>query len=807
MSEYPSSRDVPADTAFGRDQALSLMRECQAHFSAKLFEGVRSALDGASDLFESGSHIPDGEMQAFREKLPAWQREFERSMGELFEQRLAGAHRRGRRPDANASLSTLQVLTAFDHERQAALVNAVAVLHRFTKREQGALDLRVGELLVVAPGRDIDNPFSPSYILDALGPTSRSVFPNPRVWRPLMERLLTELTPVVNKIYISLNRLLADRGVLPEIKAALRARSEWRPADDKDLLPTFTRMMSEVENTLPTDIVVPAASAETGTRGAAFEGAVATPAEPESSSAGAVPGYALPVGASGAAAGDGANTNMLPPAAILAGLAALAALGARSVQPRAPAAGAEAPPDAIAHDFPDLDAGMALGDLMPVIATLGHWQRVDLAHALADAVRTPDGATGSVPLNLVPHIRAAVADGIENPTDRIAMDVIALLFDYVFRDPSIADSQRKIFGRLQVPIVKAALLDREFFSDRNHPARRLLDLLAEAAIGVTGADAYRDAFDDVATRVVDAVCRDFEVDLAVFNQAIDAIQAFVDRERHEAAPALRDDVAAALADEEHEADRAQVRALLRDRLAGIDLPFEVRSFAETVWADYLTALRKRQGGESAEWTQAQQTLDDLLWSIVAKERTAQKARLTKMIPSLVTGLRKGCTTLELPADRSRAFFDTLYGLHMAAIKPAPQPAALPPVRAAAESESAIPTLTETTVPLPPGNVHDFVDEMVVGTWLKFDLEGVGSTARLSWVSPLRSKYIFTSRTHARAFVMTPEELAWKLVNGKASLIVEPVPLFDRAVSAALDTLAARKSPSGKLAPSQAAPVH
>ena len=798
MSDDLSSLDASADAGLSREQALALMRECQAHFSAKLFEAMRGALDGADDLFDSGSHIPDGDLQAFREKLPAWQQQFERAIGELFEQRVAGVHRRGRRPDANASLSTLQVLTAFDHEKQAALVNAVAVLHRFTKRELGALDLRIGELIVVAPGREIDDPFSPSYILDALGPTSRSVFPNPRIWRPLLERLLTEVTPVVNKIYISLNRLLADRGVLPEIKAALRARSECRPADDKDLLPTFTRMMSEVERALPTDIVVPPASPETGAPGGG-QGAGAVPGDRAASPSGPAAAPTLP-GETTATAG--ANTNMLPPAAILAGLATLAALGARSAQSHAPAAGAGTSGGAFAGDFPDLDPGMALGDLMPVIATLGHWQRVDLAHALTDAVRAPDGATGAVPLNLVPHIRAAVADRIENPTDRIAMDVIALLFDYVFRDPSIADSQRRIFGRLQVPIVKAALLDREFFSDRNHPARRLLDLLAEAAIGATGNDDYRDAFDSMATRVVDSVCRDFEVDLAVFNRAIDEIQAFVEKERRESAPALRDDVAAALADEEHEADRAQVRALLRDRLAGIDLPFEVRSFAETVWADYLTAVRKRQGGESAEWTQAQQTLDDLLWSIVAKERTAQKARLTKMIPSLVTGLRKGCTTLELPADRSRAFFETLYGLHMAAIKPAPQKAALPPLPAVAHGEAATPALTETAVPLPPGNVHDFVDEMVVGTWLRFDADGVASTARLSWVSPLRSKYIFTSRSHVRAFVMTPEELAWKLVNGKASLVVEPVPLFDRAVSAALDTLAAHKSPAA-----QAATVH
>ena len=112
-------------------------------------------------------------------------------------------------------------------------------------------------MLVPGPARERDNPFGPNYVLDALGATSRSVYPNPRVWRPLMVRLLGDMTPTINKIYISLNRTLADRGVLPDMKAALRARSEFRPADDKDLLPTFSRMMSEA-GTLPTDIVVPA---------------------------------------------------------------------------------------------------------------------------------------------------------------------------------------------------------------------------------------------------------------------------------------------------------------------------------------------------------------------------------------------------------------------------------------------------------------------------------------------------------------------------------------------------------------------
>jgi hypothetical protein len=82
--------------------------------------------------------------------------------------------------------------------------------------------------------------------------------------------------------------------------------------------------------------------------------------------------------------------------------------------------------------------------------------------------------------------------------------------------------------------------------------------------------------------------------------------------------------------------------------------------------------------------------------------------------------------------------------------------------------------------------------MAVGTWLGFNKEGRVISARLTWVSPLRTKYLFTSRSRARAFVYTPEELAYEFGAGKVSLVVEPVPLFDRAVSAALDTLATRQ---------------
>ncbi len=770
------------------EEGRALLRACFAQYRLRLLDVIRGSLAEMQDLFESVSHIPDGEVELFRKQQPQWLEQFDHTLCELFERRVVdGTRRKGRRPDADASLATLRVLTAFDHDRQAALKDATRFLDRFTQREIAALDLRV-ETLLGERGAGSDNPFAVSYILDAVGASARKIYPNPRTWRPFMERVLADLTPEINKLYVTLNRFLADRGVLPEIKAALRARSEWRPHDDRELLSTFGKMIEGAAPGLPQDVVVP----ELANPDAAPAFVFADKAPPVRSIAPVATDRAQEMSATRILAGLAALANAMPPDAIARTAAgdtsrADAPTGIEA-SPAAPMA-AE-PASASLHPegaFPSLDPLLALGAATPLFATLARWQQLDLPVALARAA--PPAAPGTadgvvVPINLIPHLRAAVGDQIDSDADRITMDVIALLFDYIFRDPSIPEAQRSLFGRLQVPIVKAALLDRQFFSDKSHPARALLDNLAEAAVGATADDAYQRGFGALASEIVGDICQTFDIDVEVFRAANARLVAFIDAERQKVTQASSVDVEAALDAEASEADRSQVRAFFRDRLAGTELPFEVRGFVETTWADYLTLLRREHGVDGEASAMAVKTLDDLLWSIVAKERSAQKARLTKMIPSLIGALRKGAAAVGTPPDRSRAFLESLYELHIAAIrtvKDAPTAGAAP---------------APVPVPLPKVSVHDYVNEMAVGTWLAFTKEGQAVNARLTWVSPLRTKYLFTSRSRARAFVYSPEELAYEIGAGLVALVVEPVPLFDRAVSAALDSLGVRQSAAG-----------
>ncbi|MBK7331568.1 MAG: DUF1631 family protein [Betaproteobacteria bacterium] len=724
----------------------ALLRQAFTLYAADFLDLARTSIETTNDLFELSDYVSRTEAQAFQDKRADWLAKFDSVLAELFERRLAGERRKGRRPDFDASLASLRVLTAFDHDKQVALTAATSFLVRFTRRELDALELRVADLLGERATTELDSPFSPAYLLDALGVTSRATYPVAKIWRPLMERLVADITPSANKVYIRVNRFLADRNVLPDIKAALRAKSDLWPSDDRDLLPAFSRLMSEA-GPMPTDIVIPPTFSDPDAPPAlrfadrlpsqrpAPEGRAPLPAE-------AAPGLALAP-------------------QVMAGLAALSKI-VSSMPPEALAADAAA-----RGDMPNIDPLMALGTNSPLFKMLAQWQRLDLPAAIADAApKAEDGAGVTVPQNLVPYIRLAIADQLEHETDRITMDVIALLFDYVFRDPSIPASLRELFGRLQVPIVKVGLLDRTFFSDREHPARKFIDHLASAAIGATGDARYFDAFQRTATAVVDDVCYSFEIDVAAFAQADRKLTAFIESEARSTESAASPDVATALANESQEEDRSAVRAQLRDKLGGIEVPFEVRSFAETVWADFLASVRKRDGAASEALARGLKTVDDLLWSITAKERTGQKARLTKLVPGLVVGLRNGCKALGLDAERTKPFFDELYRLHIEAIKPA---------AAKAEAEAAPPAARPANGLPPATNVHDFVNDMVLGTWLAFETDDGRTNARLHWISPMRTRYVFTSRLRSRAFVYSPEELAWSgRANGWAGpLVMEP----------------------------------
>ena len=708
---------------------VAILKECFELFHFLSTGFAKLSIETSNDLFEMDARVTMEEVNEFRSKRGDWVLAFDAGLRDLFEKRLAGTRRKGRRPDPLQAFDSMRVVSDNDASKQSALERLSRRLEEAAKPELDALEWRMTVLFGEAPGRDVDNPFGPAYLLDAVGMTCRTIYVEPRIWKPLMERVVGDFIPAINKTYLQLNRLLAERRVLPEIGAVLRARSELRPADDGRLLPLFSRLINDIHPSFQ--------AWRTLDRSAAA-----------------------------------AASYRLVPLASNPYAAATASVPERSAKQTS--------------SFPQLNAMMVSGTLSSVTETLDHWQRNDPLDEYLRA-NPPSGFDPSTtPVNRIPWIHAAIASKVAEESHRSIMDVVGFLFDYLFRDPSVPPSFKMIFAGLQVPFLKAALLDPTMFTDKKNPARRLLDELAAAAICADDDEAYAAAYGKYAAKVVTAIRAEFVMDPDIFAYACEMLGKFSELWQQRTAQTMQPQVDAGLAAETRDADRSRVRVLIRDKLSGINVPFDIRTFLGTVWADYMTRLRLAEGVKSDAYAASVKVMDDMLWSITAKRRAGQKARLSTMIPPMVRGLRAGAAAVEVSEEKTQCFLDVLYNLHMAAINPAEVKAA------PARTTESLPG-TSHSARKHIENPHDFVADLVLGTWLAFHKDGTIVKSRLTWISPWRATYIFANRSGSIVNVFTPEELAWEMSTGRVTLIQEPVPLFERAMSATLEYLAGQKA--------------
>src|ERR1700682_6356295 len=158
LDVHAPATDADGNLLLSADEARDLLRESFDGLRTSLRSLVRMSIETTNDLFEMNEYVSEADAQDFRLKRDEWIARLEQALAGLFEKRLSGVRRQGRRPDFDASLATLRVLNAFDQEKQAALTQGASTLERVTKRELNALDVRVGVLLREKRFRDLDNP-------------------------------------------------------------------------------------------------------------------------------------------------------------------------------------------------------------------------------------------------------------------------------------------------------------------------------------------------------------------------------------------------------------------------------------------------------------------------------------------------------------------------------------------------------------------------------------------------------------------------------------------------------------------------
>jgi uncharacterized protein DUF1631 len=411
-----------------------------------------------------------------------------------------------------------------------------------------------------------------------------------------------------------------------------------------------------------------------------------------------------------------------------------------------------------------------------------------------------------------PHVSSADEDTI---------DLVGMLFEFILQDRNLPAEIQALLGRLQIPYLKVAILDKHLFAQKTHPARRLLDALADAGKSWSEESDKDRRLHDRIRLVVEAILTDFDDDVAIFDRELENFAGFMEQ-YHRRAEIAEQRAAEATRGREKLQDARRIAA--REILARIEernLPPVVHAVLSRPWANYLVLTLLRQGENSDEWKNALRFADEFVWSALPKTNDLERTRLRALLPQLEKALRHGLATVayhdndvkQLMQELSQ-FYQRLLDGQKVEVKTAKEvitagaSAAMPPANtsdaaaAPAEAVAAAPAAPATHSPVEeivlntsteetsPEENYSEDDEFLktardikVGTWVEFaDDEGNRERAKLSWISPISSKYLFVNRRGLKVCDKTVFALAAEMRRG-STIVLEEVPLFDRALDA------------------------
>ena len=435
---------------------------------------------------------------------------------------------------------------------------------------------------------------------------------------------------------------------------------------------------------------------------------------------------------------------------------------------------------------------MAGPEMMSVLSLL----QGSVPSSVTEAIRRPDASLAVLLKNEL--LQSASRIGLPpekvsiSQDDEDAVDLVGMLFDVMFDERDFEEGSRTLISRLVVPFVKAAVMDRRLFLYKTHPARRLLNSLAEACEGNRGEGPQERELLQKAENTVDRLISEFNEDIAIFETLEQELRAFLDQHRRRVELAERRAAEAQRGQERLEQARDLAAKELEQRTRGLKPTPAMEEFLTRSWTHHLSMIALREGPESGSWQTALSLADQLL-ALVPREGEAAKA-ITPAIQALrepiETVLASSGITGEAAGELVRAMADSL---ELMARGLTPPPVAVPgldnlvpmPDRRAANVAAELKPRLEVVGGTDNLNVSDDDVEMMrqlkVGTWIHIAGEdGKHHPVKLSWVSPISARLMFVNRRGVRVLVASVEELAAMKQEGNL-LVREQENVFDQVL--------------------------
>lgn len=409
----------------------------------------------------------------------------------------------------------------------------------------------------------------------------------------------------------------------------------------------------------------------------------------------------------------------------------------------------------------------------------------------AQAIHLPENSSHSTAtaarelidrLNSQLHVDAN--KGVVKKADMQTIDLVGMLFEYMLSDENLPDSIKALLSYLHTPFLKVAFIDPGFFEQVDHPARVLLNSMAEAGsrwVGNDGTSQY-DIYNKI-KEIVDRILKGFDNDIKFITELLLEFSAYTKNIIRRQELMEKRATEKAQGEEKLREVKLRVNEEIRSRTEERELPSAVLLFLLQPWSDYLSFALLRYGEKSDRWGKALAIVDDVLWCIEPKEGPVEKARQLEIHEDLLSVIESGFETIGYDHTKGAKLIDAISSLikmavHSQRAEPAPASMRDQLERIAAEKAGAR-DLGRAEMTPEEAQMVDNLKLVEFGTWFEFE---TGKRLKVAWYNARTSHYMLVDQMGKRVDMMSGLSLARAMISGRAKIISgSSKPFFERAL--------------------------
>ena len=386
--------------------------------------------------------------------------------------------------------------------------------------------------------------------------------------------------------------------------------------------------------------------------------------------------------------------------------------------------------------------------------------------------------------------------------DEDVINLVAMFFDFVLDDRNLPVAIQALISRLQIPILKVALKDKGFFTHAAHPARKLINTIADASIGWDESEQpvkdklYNKIFD-----IIQTINEQYADNEQVFAEKLAELQQFVQQEEHRTSLVERRTSQSIEGQAKTQQAKSVVQQLLFAKLEKLQLPPPITAFLVDQWQQLLVLIHLKNGDDSAEWLESMQVVDDLIWASQKHEDSRSMQRLGKIKPELLQRVAHGLTKISTTAEASHTairvigeVLDQLQSEAPIAFESisAEQAVALGHTPGSGSKNWQEMTALERQQARYKALTYEFIkkaDALPVGTWVSYEDSRRGKILRCKLATKIEisDMFVFVNRYGFKVMEKSRKDFAYDLQQRRAIPLENGI-LFDRAMESIVSNL-------------------